>query len=78
MDYWNYIPKISPLSKRHIFYIVEYSRFAYSKESSGHVYPRTLTAYITGLLLTVYIVRIKKLLSFMLSYSHNVLKYIST
>lgn len=48
------------------------------KKSSSHVYPHALTAYITGLLLTVYVVRIKKLLSFMLSYSHNVLKYIST
>lgn len=41
-------------------------------------HPHALTAYITCLLLTVYVVRIKKSLSFMLSYSHNVLKYIST
>ena len=31
------------------------------KKSSSHVYPHALTAYITGLLLTVYVVRIKKI-----------------
>jgi hypothetical protein len=30
------------------------------KKSSSHVYPHALTAYITGLLLTVYVVKIKK------------------
>ena len=44
-----------------LFLVHSKNKHIFSLESSGYLYPHALTAYITGLLLTVYVVRIKKI-----------------